>query len=1101
MVRSINKDKGLLKNYVDEMAASLVCCEIEVTPQKTVHSLKIIEYNKAFETTFAHQENKEDLTNYPLSSVLPDIRTSLNPFLEKFLDPPTDLDTININYYHPGQKAEYLLEVTFTKEYFIFIQLKKTSIPVNVNQETHILDQLFKSSEDILRLVDPDCNILMVNKPFARLACQEEAEITGLKCYETIVRREDCKEKSSCPLLPILKKNEQIEEQITLSFNGSKKHFLYHAIPILSKNGELLFFLEQFKEITTIKKKEIQYSQLLDTLSDPILLINQHADILSSNHALLVYLGYMQTPSFSHLEEIIHQDYTEEIINKIKTLSKHSFFTLQPFIKKASGEYTKNKIRVRALNHSENIFQVQFFPNLNHYIFYELEKNNGQLERTLNLSPDAISILDLKGNYIYCNQSFLDFFEIKDANDILGKNALCVIPEKYHTQYKQKFYHLIEKGSIHNNNLRYENAKREKFQLSISATITYGQNERSKAIFVIIRDNTSHQKTEEQFRFMAENIRDVIWTMDLNLRTYYVSPSIKYLTGYTPEEHIKQDIYQRFTQESADFGIAQFSSDLMKMKKGELPPDYTFTGEMSYRHKEGHEVPTEIKVSAIFNDDNEIVGIQGVSRDISARKKAEKELEQYKNQLEQLVLKRTKQLKENETRFRAIVQHLKDTVAIINPDTTITYITETAQTILGYPPDALIGHKASELIHPEDLLTITEGLNKVLEGNNDFIPTEIRGRHAEGHWVYLELVAENLIGYPGIDGIIITGRDITNQKLSELSLKRSEEKFRTIFNSTTDGITITDTDGNFIEANEMAIKRTGISKEQFFRSNLRDILNEDHRMDKFTKHLLEKGFVTFESNYINTHGDKVYLEISSRLMLLDDKQVFLHVTRDISDRKNLQRKITKTIFETEEKERKRFASDLHDQLGASLSGTKMYLNLLLKGKLDEDKQKKLLVQAKDLIAEAAASTREIAYNLKPHHLNDFGLISAVESFIQRINNVTDINIDFESKNFTEKFDETTELVLYRVIHELINNTIKHAKASEISINLTESRKKIMLFYQDNGKGFNPDDIIIKNQSNGMGLNNIINRIDSIGGKYKINSAPGEGFGCIFEINR
>jgi len=130
---------------------------------------------------------------------------------------------------------------------------------------------------------------------------------------------------------------------------------------------------------------------------------------------------------------------------------------------------------------------------------------------------------------------------------------------------------------------------------------------------------------------------------------------------------------------------------------------------------------------------------------------------------------------------------------------------------------------------------------------------------------------------------------------------------------------------------------------------------------------------------------------------------------------------------------------------------------------------------------------------------DFGLVKAVESFCKKVNLAQKTKIHFDSSLGEKRFDQTIEIVLYRVITELINNTLKHAEASKIEIYLEIIDNTLQLTYLDDGKGFDKDKALSSDTS-GMGLKNMVSRLRSINGNYRIHSRPGAGFLAVAEIN-
>jgi signal transduction histidine kinase len=135
--------------------------------------------------------------------------------------------------------------------------------------------------------------------------------------------------------------------------------------------------------------------------------------------------------------------------------------------------------------------------------------------------------------------------------------------------------------------------------------------------------------------------------------------------------------------------------------------------------------------------------------------------------------------------------------------------------------------------------------------------------------------------------------------------------------------------------------------------------------------------------------------------------------------------------------------------------------------------------------------------MSPHVLRNFGLNGAIESFYQKINK-TYPTVFYFSSNLKERIDEDIETILYRIMVELIHNTIKHACATEVTIKLLVDADSITLTYADDGKGFDVEKTLEENT--GMGLSNIYSRVKSINGKIKIQSIENKGVNIFVKIN-
>ncbi len=198
---------------------------------------------------------------------------------------------------------------------------------------------------------------------------------------------------------------------------------------------------------------------------------------------------------------------------------------------------------------------------------------------------------------------------------------------------------------------------------------------------------------------------------------------------------------------------------------------------------------------------------------------------------------------------------------------------------------------------------------------------------------------------------------------------------------------------------------------------------------------------------------------------------------------------TNAIIETEEKERKRIAQDLHDSVSQLMMAAK--INLTVVGNetsFTSQEQQKRFEKAINLVDEGFREVRTISHNMMPQALLESGLALVIKQFVENIENDS-IKINLFSKGFEEHFDGTIETILYRVLQECVNNILKHAKASRVDISLIKDETGISLTIEDNGIGFDTRQQLI---DGGMGLKNIQNRINFLKGRLEFDSQPGKG---------
>jgi PAS domain S-box-containing protein len=514
---------------------------------------------------------------------------------------------------------------------------------------------------------------------------------------------------------------------------------------------------------------------------------------------------------------------------------------------------------------------------------------------------------------------------------------------------------------------------------------------------------------------------------------------------------------------------------LVKQVKKTIKDD-SVVFEWMAKRKNGDKFWTEVSLKHI-----EIAGdlrIISVIRDITERKLSQEIIMQ------------------SEERFRSIVQFLTDIIMIIDAKINILYESPSCSVVLGYPQGALIGMNGFDIIHPDDRNYVSKDLKEVFQNSNDFKPTEFRVKNFHGQWISLEVIANNMLKNPAIQGIVITGRDVTERNRVERALKISETKFRNIFNNSSDPIVIISNRYKFLEVNEVFLKVTGYSLEDTGKMKLTEIIT-----DPYLPQLVENLSKIFRKEYQSALECEIKCkdkqsfpaEINSKLIDFEGELALISVIRNITERKQLENRILDTIISTEEKEREKFARNLHDELGPLLSSIKMYVNSL-SSSTERPKHDFITSQLSIILKEVIQSTKELSNDLSPHVLANYGLVAALEWYINQLKPY--ISISFETNLKDERFPTSLELSVYRIIKELINNTVKHAKAKLIDVRLFHILKSIHLHYDDNGIGFN-EGWHNNYESMGMGMSNIISRCRSINATNKFfNNAPN---GMAFEM--
>lgn len=218
----------------------------------------------------------------------------------------------------------------------------------------------------------------------------------------------------------------------------------------------------------------------------------------------------------------------------------------------------------------------------------------------------------------------------------------------------------------------------------------------------------------------------------------------------------------------------------------------------------------------------------------------------------------------------------------------------------------------------------------------------------------------------------------------------------------------------------------------------------------------------------------------------------IKLQREILNQQDL---ATKAVMEAEDNERKRMATHLHDGIGQLLSAANMNVNMLIEFKEDENNFNKILGRTSSILSEVMVDVRTLSHQIMPNQLIKNSLGNAVRDLIEKSKSPK-LYIDLKIEDLEENLDQNIQIVVYRIIQECINNTIKHAEAKKITLGISQSENNLKTIIIDDGKGFDPEKIPRSND--GMGLGNIRSRISLLKGTFSIESA--EGKGTRIEVN-
>jgi PAS domain S-box-containing protein len=513
----------------------------------------------------------------------------------------------------------------------------------------------------------------------------------------------------------------------------------------------------------------------------------------------------------------------------------------------------------------------------------------------------------------------------------------------------------------------------------------------------------------------------------------------------------------------------------------------------------------------------------------------------------------------SETRYRRLFEAAHDGVLLLDPGTRkITDANPFMTKLLGYPQEQLVGKELFEIGLLKDEAAsreMFEKLKRKREIRYEDLPLETRaGRHQE-----VEVVA-NLYAENGRAVIQCNIRDITQRKQAEDVLRRSEALFSALIEQAPVGVYVVDSRLRLRQINPKAepvfknsqpvigrdfstiIHRIWAKKiaaeivsrfhhtlrtgkpfySQDFSEQRRDTgLTEfyEWQLQRVTLPDGEPGVVCFFNNLterkkaegaqrrlevIAATNRKLELEIARRQVVEQSlKQSEQQQTRLLEQSRSMQeqlRDLSRQVLQAQEDERKRISRELHDVIAQTLTGINIRLATLKKGAgLSPRDFVRDIELTQKLVENSVNIVHQFARELRPAVLDDLGLIPALHSFLKNFTAQTGIHTHLTAFAGLEELDASRRTILYRVAQEALTNVSRHAQASRVEVTIQEHADGIRMRINDNGKSFSVEHLLRGKGGKRLGLVGMRERLEMVGGRFEIASAPGQGTTVAAEI--
>ena len=339
----------------------------------------------------------------------------------------------------------------------------------------------------------------------------------------------------------------------------------------------------------------------------------------------------------------------------------------------------------------------------------------------------------------------------------------------------------------------------------------------------------------------------------------------------------------------------------------------------------------------------------------------------------------------------------------------------------------------------------------------------------------------------------------------EEDLKESERKFRTLFESSYDPVLMIDENGIF-DFNQKTLEIYGLSSKEELLGHNPGEFSPEYQADgslsiraatERIEKALREGKCRFEWIHRRSDGLNIVSEVLLNRLELGGKKVIQALVRDIGERKRADKKICKyqeklrdlalEMSLLQERERRRIAVDLHDQIGQNLAFAKMKLGALLET-IGDCRAAESLREVFGLVDQTIRDTRSLVFELSPPVLYELGFVAGIDWLAECVQKQHGIKVECEQDQNPISLDEDMRIMLFQIVRELLVNVVKHARADHVRVSVRRAGGHIRISVIDNGVGFNPSfSGVAKGEHGGFGLFSIRERMNYLGGELHIDS--------------
>jgi PAS domain S-box-containing protein len=897
-------------------------------------------------------------------------------------------------------------------------------------------------------------------------------------------------------------------ENSILSKNGDKILISWTNTILKDINKNILGVASIGEDITLRRKieealhnSETRFRSLTENLPDMIAQLDENNRILYVNPTMITTLGIVQDNIIGKTIEQLDLKF-DEIENWNNILRN---------VMESGKEYQfEYKFLV---NNEEHFFESRLVPELNDEGDYDtilmisrditfrkkaeevIKEREKLLSVIYNNVSDVLFLLSVepgdKYKFISVNKLFYESTGL-NQKQIIGKDIRDVIPESTHSLVLKNYRQAIDTGKTTTWEEVTNYPSGLKYGL-VSVAPIFNENNICTNLVGTVHDITDLReidlkirKSEQRLRIALKETNIGLWDWDLDKDVWFATPVYFTMLGYEPISELQKGelLGQYLHPQDQELVMNKLYEIKSRKSRG-------FDLEFRLQHSDGSYRWINCIARAIESFDNEqLIRVIGLQIDITNRKEAEEKLEQS-----ELLLKEMGKIAKIggwEFDVKTMEGTWTEEVALIHEMD---------------PSEETNVELALGFYEPKSRKIIERAIQEAIEFGKPYdVELQMISKKGIVKWV-------RSIGTPVLENnktIKVRGsfQDITFRKIAMEAIKSSEEKLRALFESDIIGTVTADIYGNIDSANDEFLRIIGYGRE--------DLINGKLRWDNITPvewfeadkegiaEAQEKGSCSpYEKQYIKKDGSLVWILIGFVLFGKNREKAIAFVLdltpikekeNELQESRDQLRRLHNSIETSREEERSAIAREIHDEIGQVLSSLKMNFVLISKQYLGAKtiNKKKLETEIKsmmNILDTTVIQMRKLISTLRPDVLDKLGLIPALEYQYDEFSKTFAGNCLFNNKVGSIKLEGKSEITIFRIFQEALTNINKHAEAKNVVIELKKSSKKLVLSIQDDGKGFNNNEMELRNS---FGLVGMKERAQMINSNLKIISKKGGG---------